>query len=191
MGFSRQEYSMLDPVGQSWGRSTSCSPQQENWAACVHDSMSPSSVQLIPLHRSILGVAEFHQVIKGPSLLTCMALPSSRFLKLSPFSWQILCERFPWVSPGLCSHHLCSDHIDPDVVTWPHLTEGRLEIRRTLYPQNHFTDQSPAPQNCLLKADERWREVPSFWLGLLNRWWCHLMWKTQEAADFRGSRAVS
>lgn len=138
--------------------------------------MSPSSVQLIPLHRSILGVAEFHQVIQGPSLFKCMTLPSSRFLKVSPFSWQIWCERCPWVSPGLCSHHLCSDHIDQDAVTWPHLTEERLENTDQLpTPKNHFTDQLPTPQNCLLKADERQREGPSFWLGLLDRWWCHLL----------------
>ena len=115
-------------------------------------------------------------VIQGPSLLKCMALPSSRFLKVSPFSWQILCERCPWVSPGLCSYHLCSDHIGQDAVTWPHLTEERLENTDQLStPKNHFTDQLPTPQNCLLKADERQREGPSFWLGLLDRWWCHLL----------------
>ena len=130
---------MIDPVGQSWSHSTSCSPQQEIWTACFHDPTPTSSLVSCG---SVLGVADFHQVIQGPRLIICMALPSSRFLKISPFSWQILRERFLWVSPGLCSHYLCSDYIGQDADPWLHLTAGRLENTDQLHtPKTFFTRQ--------------------------------------------------
>ena len=47
------------------------------------------------------------------------------------------------------------------------------------------------PKNLFHKADEGQSKVPSFWLGLLDRWWCHLLrWKTltSEEEELSGSQ---